>query len=246
MTGEVTTAATERSAASPRRRRPPWRAVFLAFAVLAILAGVAWALLGSKLLVVRSVEVTGTHLVPRSKVLAAADVPLGTPLMRVNITLVTRRVDAITDVESAQVSKDWLDRRLVITVHERTAVVALQAPGGGYDLLDRTGVIVRWSAAEPGAMPVYQTQLPAASLRGNPGLAEASAVLAELPAWLSHSVTGVSAPGQDGVTLNLRHGVTVVWGGPDQAGVKAKELAILMREHARYYDVSAPGTVVTR
>jgi cell division protein FtsQ len=244
VTGEVTAAATESAAASRERRRPPWRAVFLVFAVLGILAGVAWALLGSKLLVVRSVVVTGTHLVPRSEVLAAAGVRLGTPLIRVNTTLVTQRVDAIKQVDSAQVSKDWPDR-LVITVHERTPVVALPAPGGGYDLLDHAGVIVRWSV-QPGALPLYQTQLPATSLRGDSGLAEASAVLAELPAWLSRSVTEVDVPGQDEVTLHVRHGITVVWGGPDQAGVKAKELAVLMREHARYYDVSAPGTVVTR
>jgi cell division protein FtsQ len=244
VTGEVTTAATERAAASPGRRRPPWRAAFLVLAVLGIIAGVAWALLGSKLLVVRSIVVTGTHLVPRSKVLAAADVPLGTPLIRVNVTLVTRRVEAITDVESAQVAVAWPDS-LVITVHERTAVVALPAPGGGYDLLDHTGVIVRWSA-RPGALPLYQTQRPVTSLRGDPGLAAASAVLAELPSWLSRSVTEVAVPGPDEVTLHLRHGVTIVWGGRGQAGVKAKELAIVMREHARYYDVSAPGTVVTR
>jgi hypothetical protein len=38
----------------------------------------------------------------------------------------------------------------------------------------------------------------------------------------------------------------VVWGGPDRAEVKAHELAILMRDPARYFDVSAPGTAVTR
>jgi cell division protein FtsQ len=48
------------------------------------------------------------------------------------------------------------------------------------------------------------------------------------------------------VTLYLAGGQTVVWGGPDSAGVKARELAILMRNPARYYDVSAPGTVVTK
>jgi cell division protein FtsQ len=48
------------------------------------------------------------------------------------------------------------------------------------------------------------------------------------------------------VTLRLHDGKTVVWGGTDRAAVKARELAILMRDRARYFDVSAPGTVVTR
>jgi cell division protein FtsQ len=243
MTSEVSTEATEREAVSPGRARTPWRAAFFVLAGLGIIVGVAWALLGSKLLVVRSVVVSGTHLVSRSEVLAAAHVPLGTPLIRVNTAAVTRRVDAIRQVESAQVSREWPDR-LVITVHERTPTVAVLAPGGYY-LVDRYGVVVRWAAARP-AVPLYLTQLPVSSLRGDPALAAASAVLAELPAWLSRSVAGVAVPGQDGLTLHLRDGVTIVWGGADRPGVKARELSILMREHARYYDVSAPGTVVTR
>ena len=245
MTGDVTTPTppAERKAASPARTRTPWRAAFFALAGLAIIAGMAWALLGSRLLVVRSVVVAGTRVVPRSEILAAAGVPLGTPLIRVNTTLVARRVDAIRQVESAQVTEAWPDR-LVITVHERTAVVALPA-AGGYDLLDRSGVVVSWSARPP-AVPVYLSRQPVAALRGAPDLAAASAVLAELPSWLSRSVAEVAAPAQDEVTLHLRDGATVVWGGADQAGVKARELAILMREAARYYDVSVPGTVVTR
>ncbi|MBV9381630.1 MAG: FtsQ-type POTRA domain-containing protein [Streptosporangiaceae bacterium] len=243
MTSEVNTEAAEREVASPARTRTPWRAAFFALAVLGLIGGVAWALLGSKLLVVRSVVVSGTHMVPRSEVLAAADVPLGTPLIRVNTALVARRVDAIRQVESAQVSKAWPDR-LVITVHERTAAVALRAPGGYY-LLDRSGVVVRWTAARP-ALPLYLTRLPVTSLRGDPAVAGASAVLAGLPPWLSRLVAGVAVPSQGEVTLHLRGAATVVWGDTDRAGAKAKELAILMREHARYYDVSAPGTVVTR
>ena len=55
----------------------------------------------------------------------------------------------------------------------------------------------------------------------------------------------VTAPSPDQVTLQLRSGVTVVWGGPGDAAAKARELAILMRTHARYYDVSSPATAVT-
>ena len=46
-------------------------------------------------LVVRSVTVTGTHLLAPAQVIAAADVPLGTPLLRVDAGAVTRRVEAI-------------------------------------------------------------------------------------------------------------------------------------------------------
>jgi cell division protein FtsQ len=248
--------------AGARRTRTPWRAAFFALAGLGILAGVAWALLGSRLLVVRSVTVHGTHLVTAAQVVAAADVPLGTPLMRVDTTRVAQRVEEIRQVASAAVAKDWPDH-LVITVRERVPVVAVRMSGGGYDLVDPDGVIVRWSAARPGALPLFLTTVPGSALRGDPGLAVTSAVLGELPPWLSKSVTEVSAAGTGAgtgtgtgttagvgagelVTLYLSGGKTVVWGGADRAAQKDRELTVLMRNPGRYFDVSAQGTAVTK
>jgi cell division septal protein FtsQ len=66
------------------RSRRRWRVACAALALASIAGLIAWALLGSRLFVVRSVVVTGTHLVPTSEVLAAADIAPGTPLIRVN------------------------------------------------------------------------------------------------------------------------------------------------------------------
>jgi len=38
----------------------------------------------------------------------------------------------------------------------------------------------------------------------------------------------------------------VLWGGAGQSARKAAELSVLLRTHARYYDVSDPGTAVTQ
>src|SRR5258708_9064260 len=73
----------------------------------AIVVGAIWALLGSSLLVVRSVAVTGIHLVPRAEVLQAAGIEPGTPLARINPASVAQRVERITQVQSAQVSRHW-------------------------------------------------------------------------------------------------------------------------------------------
>lgn len=225
---------------SPKAGR--WRAAFFALAGVGIIVGVAWALLGSKLLVVRSVTVTGTHLVPSSEVSGVADVPLGTPLARVDTVGVARRVEAITQVASATVSKSWPDG-LTITVRERVPAVAVRM-ADGYDLVDPAGVVVRWSRAQPARLPLLKSAVPGGDLRGNPTVTTAAAVLGELPRSLSGSVASVTANGP--VTLRLRDGKTIVWGGPDRAAVKGRELAILMRGSARYFDVSAQGIAITR
>ena len=56
----------------------------------------------------------------------------------------------------------------------------------------------------------------------------------------------VTAPHPDQVTLRLAGGVTVLWGDTGRAGIKARELAVLMRPHMRYYDVSALGSVAAK
>jgi cell division protein FtsQ len=220
-----------------------WRTAFFALAGVGIVVGVAWALLGSRLLVVRSVAVSGTRLVPKSEVAGVADVPLGTSLAQVDPAAVARRVESIRQVASATVSKSWPDG-LAITVRERVPAVAVRMAGGGYDLVDPVGVIVRWARAKPATLPLYATSVPGGALRGDRSLTAAAAVLGELPPWLSKSVASVTASGP--VTLRLRDGKTVVWGGTGRAAVKARELAILMRDPARYLDVSAPGTAITR
>lgn len=226
------------------RSRRRWRAALLALALAAIVGGAAWALLGSRLLAVRSVVVTGTRLVPQSEILAVAGIAPGTPLIRVNTAQVAARVETIQQVQSAQVTRSWPDR-VVIAVRERTPALAVPASGGGFDLVDPDGVIVRWAARRPSGLPVYLTTAVVSSLRGDPDLGAAATVLGELPTRLRASVISVTAPSPDQVTLRLAHGVTVLWGGTDRAREKAEELGLLMPTHASYYDVSAPGTAVT-
>lgn len=235
--------------ARARRPRTRWRAAFFALAGLTIVVGVSWALLGDRVFVVRSVTVTGTHLLAPGQVIEAADVPLGTPLMRVDAGTVTRRVEALNDVASASVSEDWPDH-LVIAVTERVPAMAVRMAAGGYDLVDPSGVLVRYTKTRPAALPVFVTSRPGSALRGDPAATAAAGVLAELEPWLVRQVAQVRAApvtaGPEQVTLNLRDGTTVQWGSTDNAAQKNRELSILLSGKVHEIDVSAPGTVVTK
>jgi cell division protein FtsQ len=214
-----------------------------------VLAGVGWALLGNRVFVVRSVTVTGTHLLAPGQVTAAADVPLGTPLLSVDAGTVTRRVEAIPNVASATVAEDWPDH-LVIAVTERVPAMAMRMAGGGYDLVDPSGVIVRMAKTRPAGLPLFVTSLPGSALRGNPEVTTAAGVLAELQPWLARQVAQVTAAavtaGPEQVTLSLRDGKTVHWGSTDNAAQKNRELSILLSGQVRDIDVSSPATVVTK
>jgi len=236
--------------ARSRRRTDPWKAAFFSLAAAAILAGAAWALLGSKFLIVRSVEVTGPAAISRTSVIAAAGIRLGTPLIRIDTAAVAGRVDRLTLVQSAQVRRAWPDK-IVISVRERTALLAV-ASGRGYQIIDRFGVVLRRASRPPRGMPVLDTPaatVPAAAvpaaLRDSAAVRAAATILRDLPARLSRSVRVIDAPSATAVTLRLSGGVTVSWGGTAEPAVKARELKILMRQHALHYDVSDPLTAVT-
>ncbi len=224
-------------------RRTPWKVAFFAVAAVGLVAGVAWALLGSSFFVVRSVRISGSVTVPRATVLAAAGIRLGTPLIRVDAGAVARRVERITQVQSARVTTSWPDT-VVIWIRRRTAVLAVAAHGG-FDRMDRYGVVLGWGRTRPRGLALLANPPgPAGSLRGNEAVFSAGTVVGGLPAWLRERVTAVRATGAS-VTLLLRGGATVTWGGPGRAAEKAEELAILLRTDARYYDVSDPVTAVT-
>jgi len=232
------------------RARSPWRAAFYGVAAVAVLAGVGWVVLGSKLLVVRSIVVTGNHLVSAGQVRAVAGIQAKAVMIRVDTQAAAHRVESINQVQSATVSKLWPDR-IVITVHERTPALAVSdAPQGtqptSYDLVDKSGVVIESVRTRPAGLPVYQTSTPASSLRGDPAVAAAVTVLQEIPRAVARSVASVSATSADDVGLTLTGGVTIVWGDTSHAQQKSTEITVLMRTHQHYYDVSAPGTAVAK
>lgn len=234
------------AAAAPltRRRPDPWRTAFFVVAFAALVGGVAWALLGSSFFVVRSVQVGGAASILRSRVLAAAGVSIGTPLIRVDAGAVARRVDKITRVQSASVRRFWPDS-IVIDVVPRTPTFQVRA-GRGYDVIDSYGVVLgRESGPRAGLVLLKAPAGPAAALRGNTGVIAAGAVVRRLPGWLRHRLTQVRLRPGPRVVLMLTPRITVVWGDAAGTAPKAAEVAVLLRTKATYYDVSDPGSAVT-
>jgi cell division protein FtsQ len=224
-----------------RGRHDPWRTAFFVLVVVALVAGVAWALLGSSLFVVRSVQVTGSARVPPAKVLTAAGIKLGTPLVRIDTRAIERRVEKITQVQSARVRRSWPDRVTITTVG-RVPMFAVRA-GRRFDVLDRFGVVLGHTSRPRAGL--IRLRMPAIALRGNPAVLVAGRVVAHLPHWLRQRVSVVRVPSPGRIVLILRRGITVMWGGAGDVRAKAEEVFVLLRTKATYYDVSDPQSAAT-
>jgi cell division protein FtsQ len=209
--------------------------------VLVVAGGLGWLVLGSSLLAVDRVVVSGTSRVAEADVLAAAGVAPGTPLARVDVAGVRHRVGALAPVDSVAVDRSW-PSTLRLRVVERTPVAGVVTPGG-VRLVDRAGVPFATVAALPAG--AVRLQVPTVGPR-DPATRASLAVLAELPAGLRGRLAIVRAATPTAVTLLLRDGRQVVWGAPGRARDKAVEAEALLRLPGAVYDVTSPDVVVRR
>lgn len=214
------------------RRRRRIRALLIVLTVLA-LAGVVWLVFFSSLLAVKSVRVVGAEGVQADQVLAAAAVPIGTPLVRLDTTAAQASVLALPWVSAVEVRRGW-PNEVVLAVTARIPIAAL---AGSALEVDAEGVTFDVAGVPP-------TSLPSVSATGI-GLETAMAVLASLPADIAGKVVSVSASTRDDVALVLRSGANVRWGSAEQAEFKAEVLRALLRHKRAVYDVTAPELPTT-
>lgn len=224
-----------------RARRRPWRLAGWGLLVLAVLLGLVWLLALGPVLAVREVRVTGlTDAGETAAVLAAADVPDGTPLARVDTAGAARRVGEIATVASVEVTRSW-PGTVTVAVTRKTPALAVRLPDGTLRVVDTTGSPYEQVAAVPAGVPLVTSS----SASPDPqGLRAAAGVLQVLPADLRRQVTGMTVASADAVSFQLGD-VTVRWGGPADGPKKARVLQILLGTKPATVDVSAPDTPTT-
>jgi len=210
--------------------------------VAALLGGFAYVALDTRALAVQTVRVDSTRGVSRSAVLAAARVRIGTPMVRLDGRAVRDRVlTQLPGVAAVSVERVW-PSTVRLVVRERTAAVAVPQDGR-YQLVDRTGVAYRAVATVPAGLVILRVRSPHA--RDAATTAGLSA-LASLPPETRKLITRVDAPTAEQVVLNLRDRRRIVWGGADDAAVKAAVVQVLLRSPGTVIDVSAPGLPTVR
>lgn len=229
---------TPRAFARERELPPPdrQRRILLVVAGAVVLAIVAtWLVAFSSVFGVRSVQVRGTHALTTAQVEAAAAIKHGTPLVRLDTSAVTERVEKLAEVESAQVSTSF-PSTVVITIEERIAVGYVRRSGHAV-LVDGSGVQYRSVAVAPQGLPRFVigsgTQARAIG-------AAIATVAAALPASVRRQVASIEALDPASITLVLTRGRVVQWGSEARTPAKVRLLPTLLRRHASQINVSNP------
>jgi len=231
------TGARRRRARSRLRRRLVAAAVVAG--VLAVIGGAFWLVAVSRVLSTDEVRVTGTVVLDPGEVAAAAAVPLGGPLARVDTSGARDRVAALPEVAEARVWRAW-PHAVEIEVTERQPVLVVRV-GSYLRWVDSGGVSFHESLEPPPGVLTAEANVSDSAL-----MATAAQVVAQLPPVVRDQARLVRASSVDSVVITLTDGRRIVWGSGEDSQLKARVLVPLLAVQAREYDVSAPSHPTTR
>ncbi|WP_326552816.1 cell division protein FtsQ/DivIB [Micromonospora sp. NBC_01813] len=216
----------------------PWAVVG---GLVALVAAGWWVVAATSVFGVDQIRVTGAVVLSEEEVRAAADVAVGTPLARVDLTTVAGRVAGLPAVERAVASRDW-PGTLVLTVVERVPVAVVPV-GDEFVVVDAAGVGFQTVAVRPDGLAVIRLATPEV----DQALArDAVSVLAALTAQLREALVEIAVSGPAGIELRLADDRVVIWGDATDNDVKAGVADALLAQEGTVIDVSAPDVVTIR
>jgi cell division protein FtsQ len=225
------------------RRWLTWRYLLAGVLVAGAIGFAVYAVYFSPWLRLESAEVVGTSQLTEAEVLAAAEVPTGGALARVDIEAIEARVRSLETVKSVVVSRQW-PHEVRIAITERTPVAVIDN-GGSFTQLDAEG----WTFGAPlSKAPPGLPRVEFGPGADDAAQREAAAAVAALDDDVTERVDHVRVDTVDQILLVLRSGSEVRWGSAEQSDEKAQVLLDLLeaRPKAEAYDVSVPGLPTTR
>ena len=211
--------------------------------VILLMGAVVWAIWFSSLFIARSVEVAGNSQVTRSEIISAADVPLGTPLAKLDTQAIKANVLAISAIADVSVERE-ISGVVRLNTTEHTPVYVIESESQ-YLLVNKEGVGYLVVPAAPAGLLIVNL-IPGDTDESRRLMADAAVIIAALPELVLTSMTNLSAETPDTFTITLNRGAEILWGSCEDSDLKAQVIQGLLKIKASYYDVSSPSHPVTR
>ena len=226
--------------------KPPPTMIAAATALL-IFGGGSYLLGWSNLLTVRSIEITGApNEQAKELITRSLDVQTGAKLARLDPRSISQRLASNNWIESSQVSRNWLNGKVEITITTRVPVALYTEPGQPQVALDASGKTFTLPADLPDGLP----KVTATSVAS--GLA-AIKVFTELPTEFSAGIDRLSAARPSNLLI---YGVfsgremRIIWGDGLDTDLKIKVITALLdqpeNKSIRMIDVTAPHAPIVK
>ena len=225
----------------------PQPTLIAAALALLIFGGGSYLLGWSNLLTVRSIEITGApNEQAKDLIVRSLDLQTGAKLARIDPRSISARLATNNWIETSQVSRNWLNGKVEITVIARTPVALYTEPGQPQVALDASGKTFNLPADLPDGLP----KVTATSVAS--GLA-AIKVFTELPTEFSANIDRLSAARPSNLLI---YGVfsgrdlRIIWGDGLDTDLKIKVITALLdqpeNKSIRMIDVTAPHAPIVK
>jgi len=225
----------------------PQPTLIAAATALLIFGGGSYLLGWSNLLTVRSIEITGAPSEQAKELIVRSlDLQTGAKLARIDPRSISARLATNNWIQTSQVSRNWLNGKVEITVIPRTPVALYTEPGQPQVALDASGKTFDLPANLPDGLP----KVTATSVAS--GLA-AIKVFTELPIEFSANIDRLSAARPSNLLI---YGVfsgrdlRIIWGDGSDTDLKIKVITALLdqpeNKSIRMIDVTAPHAPIVK
>ena len=214
---------------------------------LLIFGGGSYLLGWSNLLTVRSIEITGAPTDQSKELITRSlDIRIGEKLARVDPRSISARLAANNWIQSSQVSRNWLNGKVQISITSRVPVALYTVPGQPQVALDASGKIFTLPADLPDGLPKVSATSVASGLA-------AIKVFAELPTEFRVGINRLSAARPNNLLIygvfsgrNMR----IIWGDGLDSDLKIKVITALLNQpenkSIRMIDVTAPHAPIVK
>jgi cell division septal protein FtsQ len=226
--------------------KPPKKT--LAIATILILFGAGSYLLGwSSLLTVKQIEINGAPTLISEKTIAKSlYLSLGDKLARVDSRALANRLKANDWIESADISRNWINGKVVIDLQPRTPVALYTAPGKPQVALDASGASFQLMGQVPAGLPKVSSSSVASGLI-------AIEVFTEMPKEFSEGIERLTAVSPTNILIDGKFSdrtMQIVWGDGEDLSLKIKVITALLElpenKSIRLIDVTAPHAPIVK
>jgi cell division septal protein FtsQ len=225
----------------------PQPTLIAAALALLIFGGGSYLLGWSNLLTVRSIEITGAPSEQAKELIVRSlDLQTGAKLARIDPRSISARLATNNWIQTSQVSRNWLNGKVEITVIPRTPVALYTEPSQPQVALDASGKTFNLPANLPDGLP----KVTATSVAS--GLA-AIKVFTELPTEFSANIDRLSAARPSNLLI---YGVfsgrdlRIIWGDGSDTDLKIKVITALLdqpeNKSIQMIDVTAPHAPIVK
>jgi cell division protein FtsQ len=193
---------------------------------------------------IRTIQVSGiaeSKTLSTKKIMKKSGIKVGDKLARVNAGSVARALSAYPEVAGVEINRRP-PHAVEIAITVREVDIAFASRNGKFLLGDRNGVTFVESSRPPRGVPII-----AGDRRF---IRDAMSIYDALPEKIRKRVVRMELPSKASITLSLRGGLNILWGGIGDQGAKLTVLEALLaapeNKKARFIDIATPLTPTVR